>query len=356
MKAQTFLVAAMQQGAGTRSGPLPTVDSPRDWPAVVDLAVQHRIAPLVYQALAGAPEGTVPEYVVTQLDERMRWSEGARMLCEHRLLELLELLSLHDIEALVLKGAGLAHTLYPVPELRPYHDLDIVCRITDHPRLYQVLLNAGYQREEESEQAQVEGQTIPVHTFMDPSGCLEIEVHADVLQLGLRNRHFDEYWREARTLTCESLRMRVLAPAHQILHLASHAHAHCYSRLLWLNDLDLFIRRYGDELDWQYVTYLARDEGMGVILRHALRVVHVVLGTPLPELPAPTTAERIMGACYRMLWPQAAVTRLERREHLRLLRFRPETGDLRETLYGFFLLGRRSEKWRILRRHWQLGW
>lgn len=355
MPVPTFLVAAMQQGAGARIGPLPPVDSPDGWPALVDLAVQHRIAPLVYHALIGAPAGTVPEPVLARLEEQMRRSQGARMLCEERLRELLELLSSHSIEALVLKGAGLAHTLYAVPELRPYHDLDIVCRLADHPKLYRILQDAGYEREGSFEQTLVAGQTIPVRTFVDPSGCLELEVHADILQLGLSNRHFEEYWRAAHTLRCGPLQMRVLAPEHQILHLASHAHAHCYSRLLWLNDLDLFLRRYGDALDWHHVMKLARDEGMGVILRHALRTTHVMLGTSLPALPAPSVRERLMGACYRVLWPQAPVKRLERKEHRRLVRFRPEMGDPRDMLYGFFLLGRKSERWQIMYQHWKLA-
>lgn len=352
MDAATCVITLAQMGAGTHHGPAPSLDATAAWPAAVDLAIQHRVAPLVWQALADAAPGTAPEHVVRTLDERMWWSRGARMLCEHALESLLELAAGEGIDVLVLKGASLAHTLYPNPDLRPYHDLDVLCRPVDQPRLYRALLAAGYTSEEIPQAPAIAGRSAPVRTFVDPSGTLDIEVHSDALQFGLAERHHDDLWRDARSVAVGAVAMRILSPAHQFLHLASHAHRHCYSRLLWLIDLDLFIRREGDALDWDSVMALARDEGIGPIVRYALAVTHALLGTPLPALPVPTVEERLLETCYRWLWPIASVKRLERKEHRRLLYFHPETADPREVLYGLFLLGRRREKVRILRQRW----
>ncbi len=352
MNAAAFLSALTQLGTGVRQGSMPVLQAPEAWQTVLELAIQHRVAPLVWQALTRAPACTVPEPIVAELEAQMWRSSATRMLCEHALESLLETLAARGIEVLVLKGATLAHELYPRPELRPYHDLDILCRPGDYPRLAAALLAEGYSSEE---QVAATGNT-PAYegsrrrNFITPCGDVEIEVHLDVLGLGIVERHHDDFWRAARTVEAGPLRLRTLAPMHQLLHLTFHVHAHCYSRLLWLHDIDLLIRRWGDAIDGEQAMALARDEGMGAVLRHVLATAHAVLGTPLLALPPPTLEERLLEICYRLLWPQATLMRLERKEHRRLLRFRPGTGDLRDVVYPLLLLGRRREKWRILRR------
>ncbi|HXT37563.1 MAG TPA: nucleotidyltransferase family protein, partial [Chloroflexota bacterium] len=278
---------------------------------------------------------------------------AARLLCESVLGALLDTTASQGIEVLVLKGAALAHDLYPRPELRPYGDLDILCRPADFPRLATALLEAGYRREDPNDAA---GLRPPLDSsrrrnFIDPLGGVLIEVHLDVLGLGLPARRREDFWREARTLEIGRLRVRALSPTHQLLHLAIHVHAHCYSRLLWLIDLDLLIRRQGETIEWDRLPALGRGEGVGTVLRHALATTHAILSTPIPPLPPPTAGERLLAICYRLIWPLEKVRRLERSEHLRLLRFQPGTGDPRDLFYSLLLLGRRREKWRAWRHH-----
>lgn len=351
-----LVITLAQRGARGIRGPLPLLespDSPIDWAQVVDLAVQHRVAPLIHEALHELPDGVVPAYAREDFEARLLWSRGAQLLCEDTLAALLGRLRAEGIEVLVVKGPALAHTLYTTPELRPYHDLDIVCRPADHSRLCNVLLAAGYQCVDEQVAPAVEGRSPPVQTFTDAAALMDIEVHADVLQFGLAERHAAMFWREAQACSCGTCEFRVLAPAHQLLHLASHAHRHCYSRLLWLIDLDLLIRQQADAMDWMRIMRLARDEGVGSVLRHALAVAHAVLDTPVPDIGWPTLEEQVLGAVYSRLWPLSSVMELRRVEHRRLLFFHPEIRDPREVFYGLVLLGRRQEKWRILTRHWK---
>lgn len=355
MNAAAMVIALTQMGVGVRQGAVLKLHVGGRWHDVLDLAVRHRVAPLLWCGLASAGPGAAPEPVAAQLEAKMWQATATRMLCEHALGRLLETLATHGIEVLVLKGAALAHEYYPRPELRPYHDLDVLCRPSDYPALARVLLTAGYRCDDPVEVARhprrYEGSRR--RSFTAPCGDVEIEVHLDVLGLGLAPRHQDDFWSSARTLETGSLRLRTLAPLYQLLHLAVHVHTHCYSRLIWLIDLDLLVRRHGDSLDWVRATALARDEGIGAVLRHVLATAHAVLGTPLPALPPPTLEERCLALCYRKLWPLATVTRLGRREHRRLLRFQPGTGDLRDVVFSAVLLGRRREKWAILCRS---GW
>ena len=329
---------------------LPSLGPAVDWPAVFDLATVHRVAPLLCQALAEAPEGALPATVMAKFEAALLRSRAATMLCEHELISLLSTLSTAGIDVLVLKGATLANTIYPRPEFRPYHDLDILCRPSDFPRLARALSASGYSREPENEPwvRPAPLATLPVQSYRVPSGALAVEVHTDILQFGLVERQHEDFWRGAETIPLGPASLPVLAPTYQLLHLTAHAHRHGYVRLLWLADLDRFIRRWGPTLDWTRAIALAREEGIGMVLRHAVATTQVLLGTPPPPLPPPSREERALAPLYRRLWPRSHIRQLGRNEHRRLMRFRPDSRDPRDIVYGLVLLGRRREKLRVL--------
>lgn len=357
MSPAEFVTRVAYLGAGG-AGSVPAFDS-HDWPAVVGIAVQHRVGQLLHEALSSAPGGTVPEADMRALEEQVLRSTATRLLCESTLGDVLRTLRPKGIELIVLKGPSVAHDLYPRPELRLYHDLDVLCRPADYAGLREALLARGYtsagthERRGSHEQLAEKPsarESQQVRAFYDPSGEMKVEVHFDIFQLGLVDRHAEQLWAESRTRMAGDIEMRVLAPEHQFLQLAVHAHRHGYGRLSWLIELDLLVRRQKDPIDWKRTAVFAREEGVGPMLRHALATAHAVLGTPLPRLPAPTIEERCLGVFYRKLWPFGSTRGLNSREHHRLLHFLPDDPDPRNYLYGLVLVGRRREKLQALFR------
>jgi len=361
MNPAAVVTAVAQIGAGARRGPIPPLDPPDAWPRVVELAIEHRVAALLWEALSKAPDCAAPAPVLEALKAQLLRSSATRMLCENTLGDVLRTLRSRGVEVIMLKGPTVAHTVYPRPELRIYHDLDMLCRVGDYAALREALFARGYTSagtlesigsHERLAEKPSPSESHHVRAFYDPSGDMKIEVHFDVLQLGLVERHQEQFWREARTLMAGEVEMRVLAPEHQFLHLAVHAHRHCYSRLSWLIELDLLMRRQPDPIDWGQVMRLARDEGIGAILRHAIATSHAVLGTPRPPLPRPTLEELCLAGCYRALWPFSRVRRLNQHERHRLLHFLPDDADPRNVLYGLVLVGRRREKLQAMLRRY----
>jgi hypothetical protein len=356
-----FVTAAAHAGAGGRSGPLPVLDSPELWPKVLELAIDHRVAPLLAEALAHDRGAVVPAEVSKQLEAQCFRSSATRLLCESALADVLTLLRARGVEVLVLKGATVAHTAYARPELRLYHDIDVLCRVDDYPALHAGLIERGYTSagtlEARGTHEQLAHKPSPeeshsVRGFYDPSGDMKIEVHFDALQLGLRDRQREEFWRQSRRLELNGVELCYLGPEHQFLHLATHAHRHGYSRLSWLIELDILVQRGFDSMDWQGLAELARAEGVGAMLRHALATSHAILGTVLPKLPPPNLEERCLSAAYRSLWPFSKTRALNQHERHRLLHFLPDDADPRNVLYGLVLVGRRRDKLRaMLRRH-----
>jgi hypothetical protein len=353
-----------QIGAGARTAPIPALEASDRWTSVVEIAVRHRVAQLLWQALSSAPEGAVPAHALGVL--RGTWFQAAatRLLCESTLQALLAAVGATGPQILVLKGVSVAHALYPSPELRVSNDIDILCRPGDYPLLRATLLAAGFSGVPFQEHVKGDGshevlgakpspsESHEVRSFLDPSGDVKVEVHFDILQLGLVDRHGVEYWRRARTLVVGAMEVPVLAPEHQFLQLATHALRHSFSELRWLIDLDLLLRQQGDRIDWRAVIDVARDEGVGPVVRRVLAVLHDVLGTPLPPLPVPSLEERMLAPLYRVLWPLSTVRGLEQRPHPGLIVYRPEAGHLRRVTSGLILVGRRLEKLHALwKRH-----
>src|SRR5215468_5056250 len=96
------------------STPSSTADVP--WPrSAVDLARQERVH------LLAAAAGASPELLSD-------WRDAVALtpLRERELTRVLDALHDADAPAIVIKGAALAHTHYPRPELRPRIDTDLM--------------------------------------------------------------------------------------------------------------------------------------------------------------------------------------------------------------------------------------
>lgn len=355
----SLLTLAAHRGALGAGAPELAQASPSDWEAMLALAVDHRVAPLLAEAVAHTMDLAVPGSVQAALRREQWRSSATSLLCENVLRQLAPRWSELGIDVVVLKGASVAHTLYARPELRLYHDVDVLCRARDYPTLLKSLRDAGFSDADTLEMRGTHEQLVPkpspaeshaVRGFYDPSRDVKVEVHFDAMQLGLRDACEAEYWRCRLPLDVRGTHIWTLAPEHQFLHLAVHAHRHCYSRLSWLIELDLFVRRYGAALSWSKLLGCARAEGIAPAVRRALELLHAVLGTPLPSLPAPSIEERGLMPLYRALWPAAHVRELRQHERHRLLHFLPDDRDPRNVAYGLVLAGRRGEKLSALAR------
>ncbi|MFM8322926.1 MAG: nucleotidyltransferase family protein [Chloroflexota bacterium] len=113
------------------------------WHALARHAEEHKLAPLVYRHLkaiqALAPDETMRELKALALRHR-----HANQVRGRALAEILHALRREEIAPLVLKGAALAHLVYPEPGLRPMRDIDLLVARSDLARAAAVLQGLGY--------------------------------------------------------------------------------------------------------------------------------------------------------------------------------------------------------------------
>jgi hypothetical protein len=240
-------------------------------PAVIDAACRHRVHLLVADSLTAAERAGAE---TAHLARELRMAAAFDRRSSQAIASLLEALAAAGVDALLLKGAGLAYTVYPAPYLRARVDTDLLVDRAALDRAEQVLAAAGWHRPVEREVALTAAQRHYTRSGM--RGPAE---------------HIDLHWRIAnplqfaRALSFEELRSRALpvpalgphafmpglADALLLACLHRVAHHHDEVQLLWLWDIHLLIQRMSWN-DRDAFVRLAERERMCAICRRGVEL------------------------------------------------------------------------------------
>ncbi len=209
---------------------------------VIAAACRHRVHLLVADSLS-VEERSDPE--AAELARELRQAAAFDLRSAQAIGDLLEAFAAAGVDALLMKGAGLAHTVYSAPYLRARVDTDVLIEPDAVDRAEQVLAAAGWHRPVERH---VELTAAQRHYTRDHArGPLD---------------HLDLHWRIAnplvfaRALSFAELRGRAipvpgLGPHARTLGLADALLLACLHRvahhadeiqLLWLWDVHLLIQ------------------------------------------------------------------------------------------------------------------
>ncbi len=229
----------------------------------------------------------VPAEVLHRLQEAYFLHAARNTIILEDLREIIGILKLHDIDAIVLKGACLAETVYDDIALRPMHDIDILIREEYLWVVQEVLIGAGYGprvRPPIEEQLLRHHHLIP---FTRP-GRPSVEVHAALTPSGGRcAMDMEGFWDRARCASFGGQTAFILSPEDQLLHLCLHFSAnHRFSidEMKNLCDIGEIIRRYNSAIDWKTLGDRARGYGIGRHVSCTLRVAAALFGAELrPE-------------------------------------------------------------------------
>jgi len=329
------------------------VQAVRDWDRLIRLASHHGVTAHARRALAASDSG-----IDDEVQDRLKQDEIADvagvLLLDVALARALDALDRRDVRAIVLKGPVLARRVYDAAAFRPYHDVDLVVRPEQLEIASRTIVELGFvEIPYEAEVARVafesSGAEEPFHRmFVSATDRAMVEVHADPLQLGLKPKAEEDRWRRAIPAPELGARALALCDEDQLVQLCVHAHKHGFSRLIWLKDLDLFVRRLGSSIDWRIVDDVSRREGVRASVWYSLSLARDLLGTPLTPARhmAPTPAVRAM---YELIWPRRVVADLDAGMRRRAVQFHVAE-SWRGTLPTVVLMGRRADRLRLIWR------
>jgi hypothetical protein len=273
----------------------------QDWLLLEKIAVDEGVAAMAYYLLSKSPEtyhlSTIDSHTFQILSEREAITAVRNAWLFKRLAEILQAFHAVKIPVVLLKGADLAHSLYPEPGLRWMTDLDllihqesfdqalgIVCRQGYHEYLPEAF--PGLNRLLSYHTHMVREDRVPVllelHWSLLGSEAFEYSVSMDWFWENLESSETRGHKNPPETLhlafSLNSTANLQYLSAHQMLQ-----HGGESVTLLWLLDLHRLIMYRGDEIEWRMLADQANVFGWSAALKAALQVVMETFNTQLPD-------------------------------------------------------------------------
>jgi hypothetical protein len=259
---------------------------PFDGGRLTDQAYEQEVHPLLNHTL-GRVGFDPPAPWRQRLRDACHKSLARNLLLDSELARVLATLTREGVPALSLKGPQLARTVYGSIDLRTSGDLDIWIRARDAKRAADALQGSGY-----GICLPLTSRQIPRYVSFDKSLDLVkeddpvpffVDLHWDVASPEQMIRaDIDSVWERAMEGGRPGNGPASLALEDLLLFLTLHGYGHGWDRLKLLCDIDQFVCRFGDLLDWPAVARRARGWGMSDILERGLRLSALLLETPLP--------------------------------------------------------------------------
>src|SRR4051812_47965462 len=229
------------------------------WRAVVALAADYQLAPLLYSKVRDLPAGTVPADVETGLKNAHRLTAAANMRLYHELRGMLRALAARSIPVIVLKGSYLAQAAYAHVALRPMRDIDLMVPRSRLPEALDCLWSLGYgggTAEGGLAHCATAAHAAPLGKPGAPAGEMDWEIEGPRSPFAV---DLDGLWDRARRVQIAGADTLVLSPEDFLLHLCLHGTRHLTrdwqdrTVLKSVCDIAHAVGAWGGELDWQTV-------------------------------------------------------------------------------------------------------
>lgn len=249
------------------------------------LALRERAAgPLVrhLRRVGGAAANAIAD----RLSQIARLSDMQALFLEGRLRRLEKALGERQIDMLLLKGAGLAHTLYASPLDRPMGDLDVMIPRERAAEATEVALSSGWVRRRDlppENDYSAHQHLIPLEDDQDCYVGLEFHV-----ELFSRQAPFvlpaSEIMKSARPARTFGPRVWVADVHHQLLHVCLHfiwSHEARFGAWRTMRDIDVIVS--SGQLDWRRFADIAIASRGATCCYWALRLARDLASTPVPD-------------------------------------------------------------------------
>jgi hypothetical protein len=256
-----------------------------DWTRFTDLAVRHKVAPLVYNAMrtrAWQRHAPTPAPADNILHNHATQAAARSLAYMTALTQIRESFARANLPVMTFKGIALAHTYYGDIGKRDYLDLDLLVHTDDVPRALELLKELGYQRDTFPGETGDPERDYHAH-FVHPTSFLAVELH-----WALAFRYFsslagaDLFWENAVTRAIGGVEVMTPDDEAMLVYLCSHGYRHNWSRLSWICDVAQLLRACPD-LDWAKVNQLASQARAKNLLLLGLALAADLLHAPIPD-------------------------------------------------------------------------
>jgi putative nucleotidyltransferase-like protein len=223
--------------------------------------------------------------------ESMAWC----LLIEKKLLRLADGFDAAGVRFAVLKGASVAHAVYPDTSLRSFGDLDILVPSADYDRACELLHRLGHVRQQPEPRAGFDSRFGKASVHVHPNDGIEVDLHRTLVlgPFGLWMQP-EELMESAATFEIGGRRIARLDDTGLLLNTATHAALGWWPpRLVPLRDV-VQVTRFG-AVEWSALERWCRAWQLTAVLDRAFSSASESLGVERPE-----ELERIVRSVPRM--------------------------------------------------------
>lgn len=224
------------------------------WDDLPAQAEAHGLGPLLYtylrQAGVALPPGVQRELQGLYLRHRHANEVRTRVLSK-----ILAVFSVAGIETRVLKGAALAHLIYPQPGLRPMRDMDLLVKKSEALRAQTLLAELGFAA---PLPAHLPDKHLPAAARQTEGLSVSVELHHNLFNMAYpASFSLEQATESPLTFTVAGQPAGALGCAEMLWHLCEHVtyHTNVWEslRLIWVADIVGLAERFAAEIDWAMV-------------------------------------------------------------------------------------------------------
>ncbi|MDF2903817.1 MAG: hypothetical protein K0S25_1455 [Bacillus sp. (in: firmicutes)] len=252
-----------------------------NWNDFIQLTIHHRVFPIIYNRVRKINSEYIPKQVINALRFQYQKNVFRMLQLSGETEQLSRVFTDHNIKTLFLKGPVLATHLYGDISLRTSSDLDILIPIKDLGIAEEMLSTLGYIKDEYILSVLNDWKWRHHHfTFFHPQKKIKVEIHWRLNPGPGREPSFNELWeRKAISSITTNQPIYILGNMDLFLFLVSHGARHGWSRLRWLEDIDMLLKK---EMDWKKEKILLRRYNYSHLGGQALNLCSRLFFTKIP--------------------------------------------------------------------------
>lgn len=231
-------------------------------------------------------QALLPANIVEHLKRQAARSAFQNVHAQRQLGPVVAALNRAGIPVMLLKGVALLQTIYARPELRPMSDVDLLVRPQHARQAMEALLTVGCKRGA----ALLREDFFPryhyeVEMFIPGPPPVRVDLHARPFRPMRLSRIIPDgaLWENAVAVDFQNTTGFLPRPEFFLIHLAAHAAFHGCSRLLWLYDLQRFVKKFQTTLDWDLVVARCEQWSVTLAVRDALCTMEALIGPSVPS-------------------------------------------------------------------------
>lgn len=265
--------------------------------ALISLANQHGILPLVYKAIKKIVEEdssrsflhakrlTPNAEILTELKAHYMSISQKNMLMSAELIRIMKLLEANNIEALAFKGPVLSQMAYGDITLRQFGDLDVLVKKEDIYKIDTFLKQESYDRLLALTPVQENIWIKYAHDLglIHKGKGTHFEMHWSFLDEDYPMQvDLDDFWKETQKVDLNRNRnsLATFSNENLLLYLCIHGSKHLWERIEWIKDIDLLIQT--QTIEWNTVMEKIKGSGFEKMVYLGLSLTASLFKTSLP--------------------------------------------------------------------------